>query len=162
MQCSFPLPVCSLTSPRGQGNITLTAYCHPDPNLFSHVVLIESLGPIGVPVGNHTDHLRDYVKRQRQIHTAGSSRKPLYATMEEAAVIRATKGIVPLTIEASKQLADRGLEEVETPKGKMFTWRSDVKLTLRPPFRWNEDAVLAYFDAFTWVRNSLETTTGRI
>lgn len=121
------------------------------PNLFSHVVLIESLGPIGVPPSNHTEHLRDYVKRQRQIHGAGSSRKPLYSSIEEAAVIRATKGIVPLTIEASRLLANRGLEEVETPSGKKWTWRSDVKLTLRPPFRWNEDAVLAYFDAFTWV-----------
>jgi hypothetical protein len=60
------------------------------------------------------------------------------------------------------QLAERGLEEVQTEKGKMWTWRSDVKLTLRPPFRWNEDAVLAYFDAFTWVGGLFAATIHRV
>ncbi|KAI9019097.1 Alpha/Beta hydrolase protein [Hyaloraphidium curvatum] len=119
------------------------------PNLFSHVVLVESLGPIGVPSDNHTQHLVDYVKRQRAIHSQGASRKPLYASVEEAAVVRATKGIVPLTVEASRLLAERGLETVETPKGTMWSWRSDVKLTLRPPFRWSEEAVIHYMEAIT-------------
>lgn len=122
------------------------------PTLFSHVILLESLGPIGVPPADHTEHLRDYVKRQRQIHGTGSSRKPLYKTIEEAAKARAERGVVPLTVEASRLLAGRGLMPISTPDGgQRYTWRSDVKLTLRPPFRWNEDAVIAYFDAFTWV-----------
>ncbi|KXS20516.1 alpha/beta-hydrolase [Gonapodya prolifera JEL478] len=135
------------------------------PDRIEKLTLLESVGPIGVPNEDHTSHLRDYITRRRAILSTGPSRKPTYNSIDDAAHTRGSRGITPLSDEAARILCSRGLEPVKMPtarrpslglagaltaaastEGTKYSWSTDVKLMLRPPFRWSTEAIASYVE----------------
>ncbi|KAJ3087290.1 hypothetical protein HK102_011417 [Quaeritorhiza haematococci] len=80
------------------------------PQKVISVVSIDVLGPVSRPPDTHIRYLAQYIP-QKQKHVAQPNRKRVFSTIEEAVEARANADLV-VTIEASRILCERGLEEI--------------------------------------------------
>lgn len=102
---------------------------------ISQLLLIEGLGPLsGQPV-KEPERLQRYL---RQHASQGKRRRRVYASLDAAAIQRASNS--DLSLELALCLARRGTEEVEDGGVR---WRHDPRLTFTSPHYYTEAQVLA-------------------
>ena len=123
----------------GAGIAVLTAGVIP--KRIKTLSLIEGVGPIASPKEEFPDRFLKHFKiKFRKLLTE----KPLYKTKEEAALDRHKKSGLPL--EASRLLAERGLENTEEGS---FTWRTDPRLLAPTAHPFTEEEVHVFLKRIT-------------
>ncbi len=104
---------------------------------YDRVILIESLGPWSSEQDEMANNLRKFMDALQELST---KRKPVYPTTEAAVQMRAKVSEMPVSVEASRILCERGLMPVEGG----YTWRADQRLRLPSPARLTEKQVLGF------------------
>ncbi|KAI9032147.1 Alpha/Beta hydrolase protein [Hyaloraphidium curvatum] len=148
------------------GSGALCQFAGTFPDLISHLILVDNFGPWSRPGKYAPMELIYHLRKSRALVTKA---KPTYTTVEAATVAR-MKGQNPLSEKAAKPLVARGLMEVElgtdtfedeeeemedsdsqpdrsrsaAPEKKLYTWRTDQRLTIGAAQHFSEDAAEAY------------------
>ncbi|KAJ3134519.1 hypothetical protein HK101_004347, partial [Irineochytrium annulatum] len=103
------------------------------PTRIASLTLLESLGHIN-RVPSDVDALRSHLSRARATPTPPK----VYATVEDAARERGTKGVMGgIEVEAAMALCRRGVVGCE---GGGYRWSSDRRLTRRAFFSWSHES----------------------
>ncbi|KAI8812564.1 Alpha/Beta hydrolase protein [Cladochytrium replicatum] len=119
----------------GEVGLLITG-CFPDRvNTF---ISVDILGPVSFPLELQPDVFHKAMIDRLAFSKRSS--KPLYVSVEEAAVARASTG--EISLEAARILTDRGVVLVPGDKGDRWTWRTDQKLRIFDPGTYSNDAVL--------------------
>jgi hypothetical protein len=99
----------------------------------SHFISIEKLGEMPMSESEYPKRIAKFFERRNKRQDT-PSRKPTYATIEEAAEARANAPM-PVSLRAALILTRRGIQSVCDPTGKIaYTWRTDPALTLPSPW----------------------------
>ncbi|KAI9092898.1 Alpha/Beta hydrolase protein [Phlyctochytrium arcticum] len=111
---------------------------------IAFLICVEALGPFTRGPEHYARGLVTFLTNGKQL---ASSRRRVYASVEDAAQQRATASSgMPLSLQAARTLAERGTESVE---GGGVVWVSDPRLRLPHPVHWSEDVMLVMMERIT-------------
>ncbi|KAJ3415943.1 hypothetical protein HDV05_003784 [Chytridiales sp. JEL 0842] len=133
------------------------------PSKVRAVCMVDSIGTSIQFCADAGTEMAAFIQRRREVNKFGRTR--LYESVEEAAMNR-RKGFTRMSLDASKVLCERGLEQIETPlvvveeekekgsegvgptvveSGIKYLWRTDPRLTLWAYLHCDEGALLSFF-----------------
>jgi pimeloyl-ACP methyl ester carboxylesterase len=107
------------------------------PELVSHVVLIEGVGPLSRDIGQSAKHVLQLVRQMKELP---QKTPPVYEDLRSA--VQARLEVMSLDEEFMGVLVRRGTK----PHGDGLTWRSDPRHKMVSPLYMSEDQVNAFLD----------------
>ncbi len=126
------------------GGTLASTYAAAFPERVSHLVLIEALGPLSLPVEQTAAQLRKGIAARAAF---SPSALRVFADVEQAALARMRAN--DLSHAAAMTLVGRGLVNLNTPLASGYRWSSDPRLMLPSLQRYSEEQALAILDAIT-------------
>lgn len=131
-------PVVLIGHSMGAGISTLAAGTYPE--VFSHVVLIDGMGPLSDEDERAPERLRNFIE-----HQDGLRESSTYPDVESA--VRARKRVGGISEDSARRLVERNI--VRSLEDTGFVWRTDPRLKLPSPVRLTERQVVAFLAAIT-------------
>jgi pimeloyl-ACP methyl ester carboxylesterase len=122
----------------GAGVATLVAGTIPE--LVSHVVLIEGVGPMSRNIDESAKHLLRLVRQMKEFP---QKTPPVYEDLRSA--VEARRQVMSIDEDSMEALVRRGTK----PCGTGLTWRSDPRHKMVSPLYMSEDQVNAFLDHIT-------------
>ncbi len=122
----------------GAGISTLAAGTFPE--VFSHVVLIDGMGPLSDEDERAPERLRNFIE-----HASDLPDSSVYPDIDQA--VRARKRVGGLSEDSARRLVERNI--VRSLEDTGYVWRTDPRLKLPSPVRLTERQVVAFLAAIT-------------
>jgi pimeloyl-ACP methyl ester carboxylesterase len=110
------------------------------PELVSHVVLIEGIGPMSRAIDRSAQHL---LRAARQMNGLPKKTPPVYDDLRSA--VEARREVMSIDEDAMEAIVRRGTR----PCGGGVTWRSDPRHKMVSPLYMSEDQINAFLDQIT-------------
>lgn len=110
------------------------------PELVSHAILIEGVGPMSRAIDQSAKHLLQLVHQEKELP---QKTPPIYDDLRSA--VKARREVMSIDEEAMEALVSRGTK----PCGSGLTWRSDPRHKMVSPLYMSEDQINAFLDQIT-------------
>ena len=110
------------------------------PELISHLILIEGVGPLSREIDKSPIHLLQAV---RQMNGLPRKTPPVYDDLHSA--VEARREVMSIDEDCMEALVNRGTK----PCGSGLTWQTDPRLKMVSPLYMSEDQINAFLDHIT-------------
>lgn len=124
-----------------RGAMIASLFAGAFPDKVDGICLIDAITPLTISEGELPKQLAQAITN---LPLAEEKRSTHFASYDKAALAR-TRGLYPLSKEASQLLAERSVIEIEPG---VYTWRYDKKLMVASEIRLSDTQVRAFVDAF--------------